>query len=97
MSTYDIISWSSQFLVSGQCDPIYVRGDMKVVVKVVDGMWEVTNSNFNIVFGVESNTDGMWSAIYNLLMEDLQEQDCDNNGGNCDDYLLESYSDEYND
>ena len=26
-----------------------------------------------------------------------QEQDCDNNGGNCDDYLLEPSCDQYND
>ena len=31
--------------------------------------------------------------LYIQTMYDNQEQDCDNNGGNCDDYLLESYSD----
>jgi hypothetical protein len=98
MNTYDIIRWASQFHVNGSCDPVYIRNDVRVQVRL-DGMgkWEVTNSNGNIVVGEEDNTDDMWSATYDLLMEDPQEQDCDNNGGNCDDYLLEPSCDQYND
>lgn len=50
-----------------------------------------------------SHAEDAFSGLYNYICSEWlvkpveQEQDCDNNGGNCDNYLLESYSDVYHD
>ena len=50
-----------------------------------------------------SNAEDAFSGLYNHICSEWltpvveQEQDCDNNGGNCDDYLLEPSCDKYND
>lgn len=48
-----------------------------------------------------SNAEDAFSGLYNHIcaewltpvVDHEQEQDCDNNGGNCDNYLMESYCD----
>lgn len=76
-------------------------------LRYTQGMTELENFLVRLIVQFyESNpshAEDAFSGLINHICVDWinpsveQEQDCDNNGGNCDDYLLESYSDAYND
>ena len=59
---------------------------------------EIWNTVWHVLHGLpvayDQNECAQGQDLLDQALED-QERDCENNGGNCDDYLMESYCDPY--